>query len=51
MTVKAHLEQARTPEAMSRDAHASYPACGMPYTGRRFAATITPHHAEAGHAP
>lgn len=24
------------------DAHAFYPACGMPYTGRRFATAITP---------
>jgi len=27
------------------DAHAFYPACGMPYTGRRFAATLgAPEH-------
>jgi GNAT superfamily N-acetyltransferase len=24
------------------DAHAFYPACGLPYTGRRFAVTIVP---------
>jgi GNAT superfamily N-acetyltransferase len=24
------------------DAHAFYPACGLPYTGRRFATPITP---------
>lgn len=24
------------------DAHAFYPACGLPYTGRRFTATISP---------
>jgi GNAT superfamily N-acetyltransferase len=24
------------------DAHAFYPACGMPYTGRRFTTAITP---------
>lgn len=24
------------------DAHAFYPACGLPYTGRRFAAPISP---------
>jgi GNAT superfamily N-acetyltransferase len=24
------------------DAHAFYPACGLPYTGRRFTATIAP---------
>ena len=24
------------------DAHAFYPACGLPYTGRRFATAITP---------
>jgi GNAT superfamily N-acetyltransferase len=29
------------------DAHAFYPACGMPYTGRRFAMAITPAAHEA----
>ena len=33
------------------DAHAFYPACGMPYTGRRFATTITPSPAGVQHAP